>query len=171
MNLPQLLFLVTAAVTLFGAVMMVTSRRMVHSALWLILTLLGVGMVFVHLQAGFFAVVQVLVYVGAIAILVLFAVMLTRHSMNDSGSQTNRYWIPALLMTLIVGMLVTFAFLNWPASHLAMDPMTGPEMDIAKLGLELVSPQGYLIPFEATSILLLAALVGAIYVASDHKEK
>jgi NADH-quinone oxidoreductase subunit J len=171
MNLPQIIFLVTAAVTLFGAVMTVTSRRMVHSALWLVLTLLGVGAIYVLLQVGFFAVVQVLVYVGAIAILVLFAVMLTHRSMNDSGSQTNRYWISTLLITLIVGMLVTFAFLNWPAASFAMDPMTGPEMDIAQLGLELVSLQGYLIPFEVTSILLLAALVGAIYVASDHKEK
>jgi NADH-quinone oxidoreductase subunit J len=144
---------------------------MVHSAMWLILALLGVGVIYVLLQTGFFAIVQVLVYVGAIAILILFAIMLTRHSIADVTSQTNRYWIPALLMVLIIGMFVTLAFLDWPLIMASMDTMASPEMDITKFGLALVSPGGYLLPFEATSILLLAALVGAIYVATDNKEK
>jgi NADH-quinone oxidoreductase subunit J len=171
MNLMQFIFLLTAAVTLFGAILTVTSRRMVHSALWLILSLLGVGGFYALLQAGFFAIVQILVYVGAIAILILFAVMLTRRSMVDSGSQTNRNWLPTLLIIAIVAAFISLSFINWQAAHMMMDPLSAPEMDIAKLGLALVSSQGYLIPFEETSILLLAALVGAIYVAVDRKEK
>ena len=115
MTAMQLIFLVTAMITLFSAVMTVTSRRMLHSALWLILSLLGVAVVYVLLEASFFAVVQVLVYIGAIAILILFAIMLTRKSMVDSGSQTNRGW---LLVMLIIGVAcagMVLAFLTWPA--------------------------------------------------------
>ena len=171
MTAMQLIFLVTAMITLFSAVMTVTSRRMLHSALWLILSLLGVAVVYVLLEASFFAVVQVLVYIGAIAILILFAIMLTRKSMVDSGSQTNRGW---LLVMLIIGVAcagMVLAFLTWPALTQTTTALPYDEKNMVTLGQALVSPQGYLIPFEATSILLLAALVGAIYTAVERKEK
>ena len=78
MSAQQFFFLVTAAVILVSAVMTVITRKMMHSALWFVLALLGVAVIFALLEASFFAVVQVLVYVGAIAILIIFAVMLTR---------------------------------------------------------------------------------------------
>ncbi len=84
----QVIFILVAAVTLFSAVMVVSVRRMMHAALWLIVTLLGVAVLFVLLQAGFFAVVQVLIYIGAIAILIIFAVMLTRQVMSEKFPPT-----------------------------------------------------------------------------------
>lgn len=81
MDAMQFVFLAVAAVTLAAAFMVVSSRSLIHSALWLVLALFGVGVVYVLLNAGFFAVAQVLIYIGAIAILFIFAVMLTRKVM------------------------------------------------------------------------------------------
>jgi NADH-quinone oxidoreductase subunit J len=75
----QIIFLITAVVTLGSALMVVTSRNLIHSALWLILSLFGVAVLYVVLNASFLAVAQVVIYIGAIAILIIFAVMMTAH--------------------------------------------------------------------------------------------
>src|SRR5512142_3325538 len=93
----QILFLIIALITLVSAAMVVSSRRLMHSALWLVLTLFGVAVMFAFLEASFFAVVQVLVYIGAIAILIIFAVMLTRRATDESSPRLNRGWWAALL--------------------------------------------------------------------------
>ena len=85
MTLDQIIFLVTSLVILAASVLVVTTPKMIHAALWLILALAGVAVIFVLLQAPFFAVVQAIVYIGAIAVLFIFAVMLTRKAMLDSG--------------------------------------------------------------------------------------
>jgi NADH-quinone oxidoreductase subunit J len=167
----QIIFILAAAVTLFAAVMTVQTNRMSHAVLWLILALMGVGVFYVLLNASFFAVVQVLVYVGAIAILILFAIMLTRKSMVDAGSQTNRGWVFSMVVILIACAGIILAITTWPAAQAMAPALPLSETNITTLGEALVSPQGYLIPFEATSILLLAALVGAIYITVEHKEK
>ena len=92
MTIEKIIFLVIAAVSLGAAVMVVTARKLIHSALWLILTLFGVAVVYGLLDAGFLAAAQVVIYIGAIAILFIFAVMLTRRVMRDTGSQNNQYW-------------------------------------------------------------------------------
>jgi NADH-quinone oxidoreductase subunit J len=83
----QIVFLIVAAITAFSAVIMVTTRKMMHAVLWLVLALLGVAVIFATLQASFFAVVQILDYIGAISILIIFSVMLTRKVMEDTGPQ------------------------------------------------------------------------------------
>ena len=93
-----ILFLITAVVILASALMVVTTRNLVHAALWLVASLFGVAILYALLEAGFLAVVQVVVYIGAIAILFIFAVMLTRREMSDKGPQVNKNWgISALL--------------------------------------------------------------------------
>lgn len=171
MTLLQIIFIVSAAVTLSSAVMVVTTRKMLQSALWLILALFGVAVIFATLQAGFFTVVQVVVYIGAIAILVIFAVMLTRKVMEDAGPQINTNWAIAGIVSL--GLLVGLGgmLLPWSGIHAAA-PAYAAEMSaqtINQLGLALVSPDAYVLPFEAASVLLLAALIGAIYVAWERK--
>ena len=100
----QIIFLVVALATLGSGFMVVTTRNLVHAALWLVATLFGVAVVFALLDAGFLAVVQVVVYIGAIAILFIFAVMLTRKDMRDQGPQMNRnWWIGALRSVLTFG--------------------------------------------------------------------
>src|SRR6185503_18018447 len=95
----QIIFLVTALFTLGSGFMVVTTGNMIHAALWLIATLFGVAVAFALLQAGFLAVVQVVVYIGAIAILFIFAVMLTRKDMRDQGPQLNRNWLFGALLS------------------------------------------------------------------------
>ena len=83
MTAEQIIFLIVAALTLISAVFVVTSRNLVHAALWLVATLFGVAVIYALLNAGFIAVVQVVVYIGAIAILFIFAVMLTRKDLRE----------------------------------------------------------------------------------------
>ncbi len=168
MSAAQVLFIITAAVTLFSAVMVVSVRRLMHAALWLIVTLLGVAVLFVLLQAGFFAVVQVLVYIGAISILIIFAVMLTRQVMSEKAPQLNRNWVIALLAAGGLMTILAFVFRDFPASVATTlgGPGTG---DVAALGKALADPNGFSIPFELASILLVAALIGTIYIAMERK--
>src|SRR5258708_33888915 len=108
MSVMQFLFLVTGLVILGSALLVVTTRNLVHAALWLIVTLFGVAVLYAILNASFLAVVQVVIYIGAIAILFIFAVMLTRKELRDRGPQLNRgWWLSALLAVL------TFAGLFW----------------------------------------------------------
>ena len=88
LTLTQIVFLVAAAITLLAAFMVVTSRSMVHAALWLIMTLAGVAVFFVLLNAGFLAVVQVAVYIDAIAIMIIVVVMHT--SFNGDSRPTEK---------------------------------------------------------------------------------
>ncbi|HML40934.1 MAG TPA: NADH-quinone oxidoreductase subunit J [Bellilinea sp.] len=167
----QIVFLIVAAITAFSAVMMVTTRKMMHAVLWLVLALLGVAVIFATLQASFFAVVQILVYIGAISILIIFSVMLTRKVMEDTGPQIHKYWwVAALAAVALFGLILVF--LNtWPGFSATLEELPGTAENIQGLGQALVDPAGFVVPFEVASILLLAALIGAIFVAVDRKEK
>ena len=165
----QIIFLVTAILTLVFALRVVTTGNMVHAALWLIATLFGVAVVFALLNAGFLAVVQVVVYIGAISILFIFAVMLTRKEMRDRGPQLNRnWWVVALLSVITFGGL--FALLQgWNGLSKTATVIPSDFDAVSVLGNALVSPDAYVLPFEVASVLLVAALVGAVYVAFTQK--
>lgn len=164
----QILFLIAAAITLVSAVMVVTVRRMMHAALWLVLSLLGVAMIFAMLEASFFAVVQVVVYIGAIATLIIFAVMLTRRVMDESVPQTNRGWGLAVLASAGIFAGILGALSAWVGFSAIPAALPDQAQNISMLGRALVSPDGYVLPFEIASVLLLAVLVGAIYVATEQ---
>ena len=100
MTAEQIIFLIVGAVTLLSGFMVVTSRNLVHAALWLVAALFSVAVIYTLLNAGFIAVVQVVVYIGAIAILFIFAVMLTRKDMRDTGPQLNRNWWAGALIAV-----------------------------------------------------------------------
>jgi NADH-quinone oxidoreductase subunit J len=165
----QIIFLVVALFTLGSGLMVVTTRNLVHAALWLIATLFGVAVMFALLNASFLAVVQVVVYIGAIAILFIFAVMLTRKEMRDQGPQLNRnWWLGALLAVLtFVGL---FALLHgWSGLSKTATVFPSDFDAVTALGNALVSPDAYVLPFEVASVLLVAALVGAVYLAFNRK--
>ena len=165
----QIIFLITAIVTLGSALMVVTTRNMVHAALWLILSLLGVSVTFVLLEAGFLAVVQVVIYVGAIAILMIFAIMLTRGISEKGGPQINRNWPWALLISLTIFAGLAWMLSSWRGLSTQIIPLDSRVDTISQLGQALVSPNHYLIPFEVASVMLLAALIGAVIIAWDGK--
>ena len=165
----QIIFLVVAFFTLGSGFMVVTTGNLVHAALWLVATLFGVAVVFALLDAGFLAVVQVVVYIGAIAILFIFAVMLTRKDMRDQGPQMNRNWWFGALLSVFTFSGLYFLLQGWTGlSKKAPDIPSGFDA-VAELGLALVSPDAYVLPFEVASVLLVAALVGAVYVAFNQK--
>jgi len=164
-----ILFLITAVVILASAVMVVASRNLVHAALWLVSALFGVAVLYALLNAGFMAVVQVVIYIGAIAILFIFAVMLTRREMRDRGPGLNQnWWVSALVSLLVFGGL-TYLLSNWGGfSQTSADLPAGFDA-VEALGSALISPDAYVLPFEVASILLVAALVGAVYIAFNPR--
>ncbi|PKO12321.1 MAG: hypothetical protein CVU39_24555 [Chloroflexi bacterium HGW-Chloroflexi-10] len=170
MTITELLFLVVAAVTLFSAVMVVSLRKLFHSALWLVMALLGVASLFAMLEASFFAAVQLLVYIGAIAILLIFAVMLTRNIMTDDDIQHNRSWGISLVLVAIIFVLLVTQMSTWSGFNISLIglEMQGQE-NIILFGKALLDPTGFALPFESASILLLAALIGGVYIALDRK--
>ena len=169
MNASQVLFLIFAALTLGSALMVVTTKKMIHAAFWLIATLFGVAALYALLNAGFIAMVQIVVYVGAIAILFIFAVMLTRKDMRDQGSQMNKnWWLGAMLSVFTFGGLF-FLLQGWNGISKTAAVFPSGFDAITELGNELVSPAGYVLPFEVASVLLVAALVGAVYVAFNPR--
>ena len=165
----QIIFILVALFTLGSGLMVVTTGNMVHAALWLVSALFGVAVTFALLHASFLAVVQVVVYIGAIAILFIFAVMLTRKDLRDQGPQMNRgWWFGALLAVLVFAGL--FSLLQGWTGLSATDSEIPAGFDaISELGTVLVSPDAYVLPFEVASVLLVAALVGAVYVAFNRK--
>lgn len=165
----QLVFIAIGLVTLIAALGVVTTRNMVHAALFLIVTLFGVAVMYVLLSAGFFAVVQVVIYIGAISILFIFAVMLTRNIGATDQSGINRGWLLALFLAVVLFVGVFLALQPWSGFTTLAPPLANNAPTIQELGLALVSANGYVIPFEVASVLLVAAMVGAIYVAWGRK--
>ncbi len=165
----QIIFLLVAAITLFAAGMVVTTQNLVHAALWLILVLFGVAVFFVIMNAGFLAVAQVVVYIGAIAILMIFTIMLTRKVAKDSGAQLNsNWWGAGILSSLLFGGLVWMLF-QWQKFQMTLPTLDATIDPLKQLGEGLVSPNAFLLPFEVASVLLVAALIGAIMVAWERK--
>jgi NADH-quinone oxidoreductase subunit J len=170
MTAEQIIFLLTAVLVLGSALMVVTVRNLLHAALWLVASLFGVAVLYAILQANFLAVVQVVIYIGAIAILFIFAVMLTRRQLLESGRQTrSTWWIPALLGLLILIGLVSL-ILSVPGLDRTAAAMPAGLDTVQALGTALVSPDAFVLPFEVASVLMLAALVGAVYVATVDKK-
>ncbi|HEY3477162.1 MAG TPA: NADH-quinone oxidoreductase subunit J [Anaerolineales bacterium] len=165
----QILFILVALFTLGSGLMVVSTHNLVHAALWLVSTLFGVAVTFAILHASFLAVVQVVVYIGAIAILFIFAVMLTRKDIRDQGPQMNPgWWFGALIAVLVFAGL--FSLLQgWDGLSRTAAEYPADFDAIAELGDALISPNAYVLPFEVASVLLVAALVGAVYVAFNRK--
>lgn len=158
----EIVFGVMTLCAIGGAVGVVTARTLFHSALWLVLSLFGVAGYYVLLSAGFLAVVQLMVYIGAIAILILFAVMFSQRVMVASQSQLNRQWWVSLVIALVllaVLLLVVYST-QWPVSSNQPSGDTVQLLGLAFLG-------DYLLLFEAIGVLLSVALIGAVILARE----
>ena len=165
----QIIFLLVALFTLGSGLMVVTTRNLVHAALWLVSTLFGVAVTFALLNASFLAVVQVVVYIGAIAILFIFAVMLTLKDMRDQGPQMNRNWWFGAILSALTFLGLFFLLQGWDGLSKTATEIPAGFDAISELGNALVSPDAFVLPFEVASVLLVAALVGAVYVAFNRK--
>ncbi|MCY4415123.1 MAG: NADH-quinone oxidoreductase subunit J [Chloroflexi bacterium] len=151
------LFVIVTILTLGGALGVVATRNVVHAALFLLLSLLGAAGVYLLLFAEFLALVQVLIYGGAVIIVVLFAVMLTRSSEYPRITD-NRQWPLALITAAALSVILGAAF--WLAPDLATEPQAP-----AFTGLAASLFTKWALPFEIASLVLLVALIGAIIIA------
>ena len=156
----NIFFGLIAAGVIVGAIRVVTTRNVVHAALWLVLVLAGAGASFLLVGAEFVGITQVLVYIGAIVVLFLFGVMLTRATIGKSFALTNSNWGVPLLVALLVAGLLGWVLID--AFHGTKLPPGTPQTT-AEVSDSIFST--YLIPFEVVSVLLLAALIGAIVIA------
>ena len=167
-------FIILSALTLGGALMVAADRNLFHGALWLLVSLFGVAGLFVMLAAPFLAAVQVLVYMGAIVILIIFAIMLTRRVMGERES-SNSQWPIALAMAavsfLVIAFILGLASTSGNATRgplLAYQSLPPVSADsVVALGKALVDPWQYALPFELASLLLTAAMIGSIVIARE----
>jgi NADH-quinone oxidoreductase subunit J len=161
-------FYIIAAAMVVGAVRVVTSNNVVHAALWLVVVLAGVAAQYILAAAEFVAVSQVLVYIGAVMVLFLFGIMLTRAQIGHETNLNNKNWgigIPvalALLGVLTWVILDAFGDDKLPVDGPESGPDGGPTLTTS-ISDNVLSP--YLVPFLALSFILLAAAVGAIVLA------
>jgi len=169
MTAEQIIFLIVGAVILAAGLMVVAVRNLVHAALWLVVTLFGVAVLYALLNASFLAVVQVVVYIGAIAILFIFAVMLTRRQAADTGASVNKNWWAGALIAVVTFAGLAFMLQSWSGFSKQTAVIPSGFDAVNQLGEALTSPVGYVLPFEVASVLLLAALVGAVYLAFNKK--
>ena len=157
----NLIFGVLAVAMGLAAIRVVTTKNIVHAALYLVVVLAGVAAVYILLAAEFTAVVQILVYVGAIVVLFLFGIMLTRAPIGRTSNLDNdQRWLALTVSLLLFGVLAGVLSDAFGDTKLPADAVVQRS---AAVGDSIF--QVYVIPFEVISVLLLAALVGAVVIA------
>ena len=156
----NIFFGVLALAMVLAAIKVVTTQNVVHAALYLVVVLAGVAGIYILLAAEFVAVVQVLVYIGAILVLFLFGTMLTRAPIGRTARLDNEQrFLSAVVALFLFGVLGGILYDGFGDQKIEPEAV-GRSGDV---GVSIF--QDYLIPFEVVSVLLLAALVGAVVVA------
>jgi len=153
--------------------MVVPRRNLVHAAFALVMTLFGVAVLFVLLDAGFLAAVQVVVYIGAIAILLIIGVMVTRNVTGAEIKTVNKNFWLAIAIALMAFFSIFLALNQWTQFNASATAVSTEVLEdtVINLGVALVDSDQFVIPFEVASILLLGALIGAIVIAWPRKAK
>lgn len=157
----EVIFWLLAVVMVVSALRVVTAQNVVHAALFLVGTLMGAAALYVLLLAEFVAWAQVLIYVGAVVVLMLFGLMLTTAPIGKANYDNGQRLLSAVVAAILFGV----------TSWIMIDAFDGQELELSAdavvrsrdIGAEIFS--NYVLPFEAISMLLLAALIGAIMIA------
>lgn len=167
------LFILLAVVAVGSAVLMVTSRNAIHSALWLVFNFVTIAVLYVILNAPFIAMVQITVYAGAIMVLFLFVIMLLgADRLGGVGGSTlaERIIGGLLALALIAGVVLYTLSPNWgDTASAVIQTETGAAGFGGPVGLGLRLFEGYVFPFEVTGALLLTAMIGVV-VLSKRKQ-
>lgn len=159
-------FFILAVMAIGGAVFMINFTRVMHMALALVFTFLSIAGIFVLLDAEYLAVVQILINVGAVSVLMVFGIMLTRHKQEEKPKVRPLHTILSLLGVAALFAVMWRIFYTTPFGGDTADPAT---FSVHALG-ESIFKQ-HVIPLELTAILLLVALVGAIILAKREESK
>lgn len=166
----SLVFILIAAATLVSAVAAMSLKNLVHCALAAALTFGGLAAIFLQLGAQFVGFAQVLVYVGAVAILIVFAILLTRGSEPLPEANLSPSWWAGLVVAALVWVSITGAVLLSPVnrSPVTAKPDVSAEVAVKNIGTRLMTE--YVLPLEILALLLTAATIGAVIIAMREKE-
>ncbi len=162
MTLP---FIVLSALTIASAVAAMSLRNLVHCALALVVTFVSLAAVYLQLDAQFVGFAQILVYVGAVAILIVFAVLLTRSGEAPQGGIFSTSWFAGVAVALAVLGVLTWAINKSFASQ--RNASSQPDVTVKQIGDTLMTK--YVLPLEVVGLLLTAALIGAVIIAMREK--
>jgi NADH-quinone oxidoreductase subunit J len=156
-----ILFYALAALTVISAGLVVTVKDVFHAALYLALTLFSLAAIYVTLGAYFLAAIQVLVYIGAIVVLAIFVINLTRTLTGAAVTLSRRWVIPTALVSALTACLIAIALIK--------SGMGTPDDGTKLIGKQLLGR--YVLPFELVSVLLLSALIAAIAIVGKDREE
>jgi NADH-quinone oxidoreductase subunit J len=166
MNVSQILFWFLSVVALFSALMVISSKNPVHSVLWLIVTFFSISAHYILLNAQFLAIVNIIVYAGAIMVLFLFVIMLM--NLNKESEPQKHRWLR--LAGAVAGgcllLVLVAALKDSDLKHQQTQLKEGSIGLIQQLGKELFST--YVVPFEISSVLFLSAMVGAVVIGKKE---
>jgi NADH-quinone oxidoreductase subunit J len=160
-------FLILAAITIAGTVAAMAMRNLIHCVLALTLGFAGLAALYLQLGAQFVGLTQILVYVGAVAILAVFVIMMTQKPSETAESIFSSFWITGSLVAVLV-----FAVLGW-AIHSSSLPssIVPPHMEAAVQPIGDALMHKYVLPLEIMGLLLTAALIGAVVLAMQEKRR
>ncbi|HBV85789.1 NADH-quinone oxidoreductase subunit J [Desulfosporosinus sp.] len=162
-----IVFFIFAILAIAAAWGVVTSKNIVHSAFYLALSFAGVAVLYILMNADFLAAVQLLIYTGAVAVMVVFAVMLTLRGDVRESNPENRSWFVGALVAVSVFAMIALVVLTNADWRVLATPWTGGG-SAEDMSLLLLSQ--FMIPFEAAAVLLTVALIGAVILAKGVKE-
>jgi len=164
----EVMFYLVGAMILIFSIMTVTSRKILRSAVYLLFVLISTAGLYFMLNYNFLAAVQLTVYAGGIVVLVIFSILLTSHVSEKAAMAPLKQSILSALVTIAGAILTLMTILRFSFTP---NPGIDPQFTIKEVGAALVSYQkdGFALPFEVVSILLLATMIGAIVVAKKEK--
>lgn len=157
----EVIFWILAVVMVVAALRVVTTQNVVHAALWLVGTLMGAAALYVLLLAEFVAWAQVLVYVGAVVVLMLFGLMLTRAPIGKANYDNNQRLTAAIVAAVLFGVTSWILIDTFDDAEITLD--ADAVVRSGDIGTKIF--ESYVLPFEIVSVLLLAALIGAVMIA------
>ncbi|MGK0198737.1 MAG: NADH-quinone oxidoreductase subunit J [Yoonia sp.] len=160
-------FLILAVLTVAGALGAMNLKRLVHCALSLVVCFAGMAGLYLHLNAQFVGLVQLFVYVGAVAILVVFAMLLTRNAEDAPQNAESHDWYLGIGVAVMVFLIITMAVLGSPLGSAEALPVA--DASVKSIGKSLMST--YVLPLVAIALLLTAALIGAVVIAQGQGER
>jgi NADH-quinone oxidoreductase subunit J len=166
--LDSVVFYFFATLTVISAILVITRRNVVHSAIFLATALLATAGIFLSLHAEFLFIVQIIVYTGGITVLYVFVIMLVNLDVALHQVQFNRHWLVALMLTLVLGGQVVLALTLSRGSLYTLPPaaVTSLEPNTEQVAWSLFHT--YMLQFELASILLLVAMIGAVVMSKKR---
>src|SRR6187200_2436594 len=170
MSAAAIAFYAISALILGSGLLAVVSRKIFHSAIWLLLTLVGIAALYFWMEVEFIAAVQIIVYVGGIVVLIIFSIFLTQKSGTEMPKPVMKRTIFSILAALF-GFAFSFNLIN---NYEFLPAGTQPfNASVAAIGEQMLSTTayGYILPFEVVSMLLLSAMIGCIVIAMKTPEQ